>query len=217
VSATTVSTRADLADLLWQLLSDGVPQAQGRVHAGRAWPVPGEGNDAGYQPMPAILLYLDYRRRRSKSGPNAVPTYETVFTATIIARAEGGSEAEVEATLDAISEAIDAALFREGSLLAVCEDIREMETRRKIEGQGERHVGQDGHAVDLVFTEGFEPAEARLSPFTSVRVRVDAIDPADPAGNYGTTPPWPAPAAPPRESGPDGRAEAELHLTIPQS
>lgn len=48
---------------------------------------------------------------------------------------------------------------------------------------------------------------------TAARITIDAIDPADRKGPYPAIDPFPAPAPPPRDRGPDGRPEAD-DLTI---
>jgi hypothetical protein len=98
--------------------------------------------------------------------------------------------------------------------MALAEEITEIGSDRDIRGEAERIIGQDAIVFDMQFTEVFEPAG--LPDFGQARLTMDAIDPFDPLGDRPAIGDFPPPAAPPRESGPDGRVEAETRITYPQ-
>lgn len=207
-------TLAGLRDLAAEALRRGVPMAQGRVHPARDWPLPASGNNAGAASMPALLVYADRKRRTTLSRGLAAPQYRTLVTLTVVARAEGRTEREVERQLDELFEQIDAAILRNADFVALCEEIPESEALRDIRAQGEAAVGQWAVTFDLQFTEVFEPVG--LPPFAGVRMVLDAREPFDARGDYPAIAPFPPPAPPPRASGPDGRAEAEVVVEFPQ-
>lgn len=204
-----MTTRADIRNAAVDRLRP-IARLQGRVYPSRAWPLPGAGlADAGT--MPAALVYVNGLRRTTLSGGTAAPTFRTILSIAIHLRVEARSPELADAVLDELEEALDAALLEDPGFIALAEEISGMEMGRKLTAEGDLVVGEQVCTIDLQFTETFEPRD--LPPLTTARIVVDAIDPADRAGPYPALDPFPAPAAPPRTRGPDGRAEADP-LTI---
>ncbi|MBR0677951.1 hypothetical protein GXW77_17390 [Roseomonas alkaliterrae] len=200
-------TRAQLRAAVVEGLRTGVPGLGGRVFPLRAWPLQ-------MAQMPAALVYDRAIRRTSLARALGAPTYRTLVTFVLVLRAEGASEADVTATLDALSGAAEAALLSSPAFMALAEEIPDIALEREIQPEAERLVGQDAMQFDMQFTEVFDPAG--LPDFTEARLTLDAIDPFDRDGPHPPIVDFPPPAAPPRRSGPDGRAEAEIRITYPQ-
>jgi hypothetical protein len=207
-------TRAELRDAAVARLLAGVPGLSGRVYASRAWPLPAAGQvDVGK--MPAALVYVLRTRRTTISGAMGAPTFRSIVTLVVMLRAEGRTEAEVDAALDTLGEAAEVALLNSAAFVALAEDIAGTDSERRLNSDSERIIGEEALSIDLQFTESFEPAN--LPPLNTARIVVDAIDPADRAGTYPAIDPFPAAAAAPREQGPDGRPEAApITITFPQ-
>lgn len=197
-------TRAEVRDAISARLAAGVPALAGRIYKSRSWPLPASGLvDVGK--LPAALVYAQRTRRTTISGATAAPTFRTIVTFLIMLRAEGRTDVEVDATLDSLGEAVEDALLTDAAFVAIAEDLTGTDSERRLTSDSERIFGEEALTLDLQFTETFEPRG--LPPLTTARIVVDAIDPADPSGPYPAIDPFPAPAAPPRPQGPDGRAE----------
>lgn len=206
-------TRAEIRAAIAARLVEALPDLSGRVYQSRAWPLPAAGV-SGAGRMPAALVYADRMRRVSLAQAGGAPTFRTTLTIGVVLRAEGRTEAEVEATLDALADALDAAILTDPGTVAIAEDVSQYDSQRDIRAEADAVLGHEAIAFDLQFTEIFEPSG--LPALTAARMVMDAIDPADGAGAHPGIAPFPAPAAPPRDSGPDGRAEAEFTVTLPQ-
>lgn len=199
-------TRPQLRAAVVDGIKAGVPALGSRVYPMRAWPLQ-------MAQMPAALVYDRAIRRTSLARGLAAPTYRTLVTFVLVLRADGASEAEVTATLDALSAAAEAALLNSAAFMALAEEIPDISLEREIQPEAERLVGQEAMQFDMQFTEVFEPAG--LPDLTEARLTLDAKDPFDATGNYPAIGAFPPPAAPPRDSGPDGRVEAETRITYP--
>ncbi|MBW6399985.1 hypothetical protein KPL78_19145 [Roseomonas sp. HJA6] len=199
-----MTTRADIRDQVVTRLR-AVPLLAGRVYPSRAWPLPGKGLvDAGK--MPAGLVYANGLRRTSTSGGTSAPTFRTILPIVIHLRAEGTTVEAVDATLDALEDEVDRVLLGDPTFVAIPEELPSMEFARQLRADSDTIIGETLVTLDMQFTEAFEPRG--LPPLTAARIVIDAIDPADRAGSYPAIDPFPAPAGPPRDRGPDGRPEA---------
>lgn len=209
--------RAHLRALVVAALMQGVPAVAQRVYPSRVFPQPSAGRPPGGASQapswPALLVYAPRLRRSSVARGAAAPQYRSTLTINVIARVERKTEAEAEAELDALATAIDAAILENPDVLSAIEEIDEVESLRELRLDGDRLVGQDAIAFELRFTEEFQPAlPHRLA---EARLTGDAIAPFDPAATNPAIAGFPAPAAPPRTSGPDGQPETEIRITYP--
>lgn len=200
-----------------------VPLVAERVYAGRTWPLQARGA-LNVPLMPALLVDVPRIRRTTLSRSATTPTFRSVLTLTVVVRCERPTDADVQAELDAVSEQVAAAILQLGAFREIPEEWTEWETIREVSMQGEMQVGQDAHAFDAQFTEMREVLQApvatdppALAPLTYVRLALDAREPFDRTGAHEGIAGFPPPAAPPRASGPDGRAEADVAFTIPQT
>jgi hypothetical protein len=198
-------TRNEVRDAVAQRLAARIPALGQRVYKARTWPVPGPGLvDVGK--MPAAMVYILRTRRVSLSGPSGAPTYRTTLTVAIVLRAEGRLDAEVDNALDVLLEGFDD-LLTDPTFMSLMEDVTQIDSQRELRNDGDRVVGGESIAMDLQFTETFQPRD--LPDLRAARIVIDAIDPADSTGPYPAIAPFPAPAGPPRDRGPDGRPEAD--------
>lgn len=192
----------------------GVP-----VHVGRAWPV--------YAPeLDALLLLslgdLDMRAR----GKSTAPAYLCSMPVTVRARVTVAPNPATPPGRSAHGEALEAAADEWGDALR--EALLGDPGFNPFVGEGsariEMQVPQGPEAseqliMDIAFSiqcEWIETYQPRLpDDLTTFNLRLDAIEPADLAGTYPSAPPFPDAAEAPRESGPDGRAEAGFTHTFP--
>ncbi|MFH5926441.1 hypothetical protein [Roseomonas xinghualingensis] len=201
--------RAGVRAAALALLREQVPQVEGRVHSARVWPIP---VGAERKSLPALLVYA-FRERKAPTGNLGAPSFNTTVTLAIMARAAGKREADVEAQLDEICGGIEAGLLEDPNFVSCLSSVGAIDTVIDIRGEGDLMVGEAAITIEVTWGENFEPRIPHL--FTGADVRVDAIDPADPVGAYEAPAPWPQPDAPPRKSGPDGRAEWEFPVNPP--
>jgi hypothetical protein len=114
--------------------------------------------------------------------------------------------------LDAWLERIQGALLGDPDFVRMFSAIPTVRVETQVFTE-ETMVAEAGVTFSLTWEEVYPPRVT--DNFTIARVVVDAIDPADPLGPYPGIAPFPPPADPLREQGPDGRAEAGLEITLP--
>lgn len=205
----------DLRDLVAARLRAGVPAFANRVYVERReFPLQTQGQ-GGAAVFPCALVYEDITNRVGTSGNNGPPSFDTTMTLDILAGIEVRTPAEVRPALDDLAAAIDAALLSHPALPSAVSAIPRMQITRASNATGERITASLGIKMDLVFSEDFPPVVE--DDLESVHLTIDAIDPADPNGDYGPIDDFPAPEDPPRTQGPDGRAEATLVIDLPTS
>ncbi len=146
---TAAPTRADLRARAVACLTSQVAAVAGRVHTGRALPIPGDATDGGTPALPALLVYADRLAREAVSAS----AYHVTVALTVIVRVEQPTEATAETELDAISAAVETALLTDATLAGQLDSILQAEMVRTVEAGGERIAGQDAHQYALRWTE----------------------------------------------------------------
>ncbi len=146
---TAAPTRAGLRALAAGRLASQVGAVAGRLHAGRALPIPGDATDGGTPALPALLVYADRLVREAVSAS----AYHVTVVLTVIVRVEQPTEAATEAELDAISTAVETALLTDATLAGQLDSVLQAEIVRTVEAGGERIAGQDAHQYALRWTE----------------------------------------------------------------
>lgn len=197
------------------VLTEQIPAS--RILSGQRWPVE---NDQ----LPALLV--DMRTEDKRSISTAPPTFEVTTTLVVRAREVIASDPErleygadhgpaIEKVLDRWIEAIQSALLQAPQFVSMASAIPTVRVETQVTTETEDLVAEAGVTFTLTYQEAWPPRVAdRLA---RVHLGLDAIDPQDPAGDYGATAPFPAPAPPPRDRGPDGRIEIGADITLPQT
>lgn len=189
-----------------------------RVLVGQRWPV-----EDGQ--LPALLVDMRGENKTTANrtqGPN--PTFDVQATLAVRARVAVFSEPmaaqfgedhgrAIEAVCDLWLGKIQDGLLSDPVFPRKCQ-VQSVQTETAAETTAEQLIAE----VMVTFTLVWSPEEypPRVNDdFASMRLRVDAIDPADPNGTYPPVQGFPDAAPPPRVQGPDGRAEVGADLPIP--
>ncbi len=204
-------TRADLRLLTAERLAAGVPALAGVVSPSRVHP-----QMALSGQYPSAMVYADTLRMVDQAPTGGAPEFRATVSLSVIIRVEALTEEDADAQLDALSDAAVAAFLEDPDFVAIAEGIPDMTLTRERRGDSDSVLAQETIMFDMRFTDRREPAG--LPALTSALMILDAIDPADPLGEYEDLAAYdfPAAASPPRESGPDGRPEGVTTITFPQ-
>lgn len=194
-----------IRDAAIRVLRREVPDLHDRVFRHRTLPLAAED-----LPCAAVFRLGTDGKGRGPSGP---PRFAMTLSLGIRLRASGATEAEAEDAAQFLADAAEAALLEDPDFVAMVEDIPRVAQTLQVQAGGGLPVADVGLTIELTWRETRHP---RLSDrLARAHVRVDAIDPADPAGTYPPAPPFPAPFPAPRPHGPDGRAEGGFDLDFP--
>ncbi len=165
--------------------------------------------------LPAILLRAPSDRKESVAKTQ--PEFTTTVALEIEARVGANTAEAAQDRLESLGAAIEQALFTNHDLIALLQQVASVDTRTEITAEGRAHIGMLKMVVDLELFEAFDPFAVAAPPaLTSVGIHVDMANPFDANGTY-ANPPFPDAVSPaPRTSGPDGRDEGALDITLPQ-
>lgn len=193
------------------------------ILVGQQWPL-------GEFRLPAVLVDVRREAYRAAGRAGGEPRFQA--TAQLVVRAREVVEVDptaapssiltsqygaehgplCEAVLDLWIERIRDALLEQADFVTLFDAIDGVTIDTQVATE-ESLIAEAGLTFDLTWHEVFQP---RIPDnFTTANIRVDAIEPADLAGTYPSVPGFPDAADAPRESGPDGRAEAGLVITLP--
>nr|GAT43698.1 predicted protein [Mycena chlorophos] len=171
---------------------------------------------------PAIFV-LSKSEDRASLGPNGAQqfttTTEIVITARVVAKMlpNGAGALGAQLALEALKTEIDQVLVNNPVITPLIQQIAYVHTEISVNDNGTDHLAELEMHFGIEFYEGpedFYPVEG--VPITDVNVTLDAINRFDPNGTY-PDPPFPSSVEPaPRTSGPDGRAEGGIDITLPQ-
>lgn len=202
-----------------------VTQLTGQTNAGanvfspRDWPT----GDALY---PCLLLQTPQEDKTSLG--RATPMYTVVGTLRVTARVQNVSEIQAEADLETLRGQIEGALIGNPALMMTVQQIAWVRSAMKVSADGDYHLGELMLEFGLEFFQGpddFYPNPG--VPLTEVKIVTDLGNVFDATGVY---PPSSAADVPdadltgtpegglpaPRTSGPDGRNEGIIVVTLPQ-
>lgn len=209
----------DLVDLIFDALTAAdATDAADAVASGRDW-------SFAEDELPAILVQLPREDSRS-FGPDGGLKFTTTATVPILAKVAGkaspgdGGANAVRLALRRLKRQIKLAVFNSDAILGdngPVQQISGVRSDQKITATGRGQVGE----VLLEFDFEFYENRASFCPppepsVTEVEIHVDLTNVYDLAGTY-PNPPFPAAVEPaPRTSGPDGRDEGALLITLPE-
>lgn len=190
-----------------------IPQFQGiSIESPGDWNTPPEA-------LPAILLRGGDERK--DSIVKGAPEFTTSIAIVIEARVGAVDEVSAQDGIEALCYCIEMAILTNHELIRIVNHVPTVLTSTLISSDGQIHFG----SVEMTFTfevpemfDTFGPFNAlpagQLVPLTSFGIHIDAKTPYDPSGTY-VDAVFPAVPAP-RASGPDGRDEGALDISLPQ-
>ncbi|HBO83304.1 MAG TPA: ABC transporter permease [Cupriavidus sp.] len=214
-----MTTSADLRGLFVAALK-GATNAGQAVYSPFDWPTA----QAAY---PLILVHAR-KERKVSLGPNA-PEFDVYTTIEIIARTKSpalvgdAGSASALAAAEVLKAQIETALINNPAIWADpaggqrIEQFTSVDSELNTSSEGEMPMAELVMQIEVKFYQGpeiFYPIAT--VPLQTVNIHVDTAAPFDPNGTY-ANPPFPAAVNPaPRTSGPDGRDEGALNITLPQ-
>lgn len=197
--------RANLRRITVAALKSARTLAGQSVYSPRDWP-----DWSGNYPV----IHVQTPRERKESVGRQMPEFTTTVTMTVIGRVDGTDEGRVESDLETLCEQIEQAILTNYDLVRLTQQFTSVDTRMEVTNEGEKHIGEVQMDFSMEFFEAFQPVIA--DSLTQVDVHVDLAGPYDATGTY-ADPPFPDAVQPaPRTSGPDGRDEGALTITLPQ-
>lgn len=186
-----------------------------RVYSPRDWPT---WNGI----HPAIIVRTPNESAQSL-GPVGVPTFNTTITLTISGRTERDSEAHADADARTLAQQIKSAILQNGQFIKTqaVQQFVGFTSRIEVTAEGRQHIGDVTVSFSIEVFQVYEPTidaagDPIGTPLTNVRIHIDAIEPFDASGTYANAAFPDAVTPAPRQSGPDGRDEGALTLTLPQ-
>lgn len=162
--------------------------------------------------LPNIRLRVPSERKASVT--KTIPEFTTTVSLEIMAILQAKTAEAAQDQIDALGVIIESAFFRAPTLVQMCQQFSTVSTQVEITAEGVQHEAQMLMTVDCEMFEDFEPRG--FPALEMIDVHLDLLRPFDPSGTY-PDPPFPASVtAAPRTTGPDGRDEGELQITLPQ-
>lgn len=139
------------------------------------------------------------------------------------------SESAAQDAIEALGYAIERAIFLNGPLVAISQKFSSSTCTTEVRADGLKHIGGLRMQIGVEIFEAFDPTAdepadavwppvwATPVPLDEVSIKADLTNVFDPDGTYAApTEPAYTPTPAPRTSGPDGRDEAGLDITLPQ-
>ncbi|SDH06005.1 MULTISPECIES: hypothetical protein [unclassified Duganella] len=167
--------------------------------------------------VPAILV----RVTKATKEPQATgPTnFTTVVLVELETRVSANSAATAQDELDELDAKVEQALFTNTELIRLVQRFG-MEAESEINSEGRNHVGGTRMQLRCEAFEAFDPIydapdalQPVAPPLEGVALHVDLAAPFDANGVYESQFAGAVPAAP-RTTGPDGRDEGGLEITL---
>lgn len=214
-----MTTSADLRALFVTALK-GATNAGQSVYSPFDWPT-------APNSYPVILVHARKERKESL-GPNT-PEFNVFTTIEIIARTkspalvgDAGSAAALAAA-ETLKLQIETALINNPAIWADpnggqrIEQFTSVDSELNTNSEGAMPMAELLMTIEVKFYQGPEDFfPIPTNPLQTVDIHVDTAAPFDPNGTY-PNPPFPSAVLPaPRTSGPDGRDEGALTISLPQ-
>ena len=169
--------------------------------------------------LPAILLRAPDDRKESIA--KGAPEFTTTCGIEIEARVGARSQEAAQDAIEALCYSIEMALLTNNDLIRIVNQVSSVDSRTEITSDGKIYFGGSRMLFSFEVPEMFDTfgpfdtsASGQPTPLTSFGLHFDAGAPFDSTGTY-ANPFFPATPAP-RTSGPDGRDEGALDISLPQ-
>ncbi len=164
--------------------------------------------------LPAILLRCGDENKTSMG--KTVPNFTTSVALELSARLQAATADEAQDQIEQLGAQIEQVLFTDYALNSLVQQFARVQTATQVTADGRQHIGGILMRVTLEVFEVFQPAPTQA--LDSIGIHADLAAPFDPSGTYQPStdaPPYQSTPAP-RTTGPDGRDEGALDITIPQ-
>jgi hypothetical protein len=167
---------------------------------------------------------------RKDSVVKQMPEFTTSVTLDIGLRVQGATAEVAQDALEALGYQVEQALFTHYGLVGMLQQIGGVDVDVEISSEGREHFGGAHVRVNCELFEAFDPTAVApalttwppVVPATvalqTAGIHLDMDAPFDASGTYTPSPDAPlyTPTPAPRTTGPDGRDEAALDITLPQ-
>ncbi len=178
--------------------------------------------------LPAILMRVG--RERKEALTRSMPEFTTVATVEIEARVEATTAAAAQDAIEALCYSIENMVLTDFSVIGMTQKVSSIDSEIEITANGKSQFGGVKMEIAVEMMEAFDPTvpaprptvwpatPSATQPLTSVGIHADMTGSFDPDGTYTPSPDAPAytPVPAPRTTGPDGRDEGALDITLPQ-
>ena len=144
-----MTTRAELRDTALAALRTASALAGIDVLGSSAVSTSGAG-------LPVLLVQMPAERKSSLG--RGMPMFTTVVQLVVVARVAGSKASQVEADLDRIVDAVQAALLTSHGLLQIVQQFSEVETRFALTGEARALVGEAEVIVHCELFQRYDPA-----------------------------------------------------------
>lgn len=187
---------------------------------------PGDLPTQGAAKMPELKVRTEGDSKVSIT--RSMPEFNTTVHLVVEVKVTATTESATQDALEALCYNVEQALLLNYALIGASQQISSIETTSSISADGRQHFGEALMRVSVETFEEFDPTvqpplattwppvNDPIDPLTSMGIHLDMADPYDPNGTY-TGSLFPASVTPaPRTTGPDGRDEGALDITLPQ-
>lgn len=178
--------------------------------------------------LPAIQMRV--ARDRKESVGRTMPQFTTTATIEIEARVEATTGEAAQDAIEALGYSIEQAVLTNYSVVGMTQQVSSIDSEIEITAEGKKHLAGIKMSMAFEMFEAFDPtvtAPAATTwpvtppatvPLDSIGIHADMNSPFDPNGTYtpSTDAPTYTPTPAPRTTGPDGRDEGALDITLPQ-
>lgn len=164
---------------------------------------------------PAILIYTPRSRKEAVVvGPSE---FRTTATFSIQVRVQENDDQTALTSIESLEAAVEEAIFTSWALVQLLECFPNVDSKIDVNAKGREYLGELEMEIDMQFFEAFDPIQTAV-PLDSMGIHADMDAPFDPSGTYTPSTDAPAytPEPAPRTTGPDGRDEGALDITLPQ-
>lgn len=176
--------------------------------------------------LPAVLVRNGPERKESIQ--KGMAEFTTTSSIEIEARLEATTSTAAQDGIEALGYLLENAVLTNYSVIGMVSQVASVDTQTEISSDGRKHLAGLKMMLNFEMPETYDPTAvapalttwpvvpAQLVPFTSFTLTGDLINIFDPNGTYvGTL--FPNSVLPaPRTSGPDGRMEGGMDITLPQ-
>lgn len=180
--------------------------------------------------LPAIKLRTP--RDAKQAMIRGMPQFTTTVTLELEAAAAPATKGDdAQDAIEALSFSIEQALMLYGPLVAISQKFPSVTTEIEVSADGQQHFGALKMMLEVEGFEVFDPTAAPVPaapwppavepivPLESLGVHADLQNIYSTAGTFTPSPDAPpyTPTPAPRTSGPDGRDEGAIDITLPQT
>ena len=183
------------------------------------WPTPVE-------LLPALLISVP-TESKSSLGRN-VPEFNTSASIVIQGQVTATTPEAAQDEIELLAYQVENAVLMDYSVNQMIQQFVTVQTETEITSEGKQHLAGFRMTIVAEMHEAFDPmlapavdstwpiVPAATVQLAGVNVHLDAANVFDPSGTY-SNPTFPTSVNPaPRTSGPDGRDEGALQITLPQ-